>query len=305
MMAGGKKMKSFIDQIINRTNELQSRICVGLDPHLNLLPMGYYSNKNIDNLSKEELSTIILDFNKSIIDKIYNITLAVKLQIAFYEQLEESGIEVLHLTAKYAYNKGIPVILDAKRNDIGSTASAYARAYLEKEYIGAITLNPYLGEDSLKPFLQYKNKAVFALVRTSNNGAGDIQNIKLNNGEYLYNRIGKLINKWGKKYKLNQQFSALGAVVGATYPKELSQLRRQMTDNYFLVPGYGAQGGRAEDIKNAFNDKGLGAIINSSRGIIFAYRNTKKYTESEYALAARKAAIKMKNEINDIIKGGK
>ncbi|MGM0436852.1 MAG: orotidine-5'-phosphate decarboxylase [Bacillota bacterium] len=296
------KLKSFIDNLNDKINETDSRICVGLDPHLDLIPEFIIENakRECDN-SEEAISLAVLNFNKNIIDEVAKYTAIVKPQIAFYEKMGLNGLKTLDKTINYAKEKGLLVLLDAKRNDIGSTAKAYAEAYLKNKNIDAITINPYFGLDGVKPFLNYKNKGAFALVRTSNKSAGDVQDIESKNGKKIYEHVGELVKDWGKDYLGECGYSNLGAVIGATYPKELKKLRSLLPGVFLLIPGYGAQGGGAEDVVYGFDENKAGAIINSSRGIIFAYRNNQKYSEKDFAFAAGEAAKNMKEEVNNAL----
>jgi len=233
-------------------------------------------------------------------------TAVVKPQMAFYEKLGVPGMECLWQTMAYAKTKDLIVLLDGKRNDIGSTAGAYAEAYLENKKIGvdSITINPYLGRDGVLPFLENKEKGAFALLRTSNPSAGDLQDLKLDDGRTVYQAVGDFLQDLGRDYLGECGYSNLAAVVGATYPKELKEIRSQLDSVFFLIPGFGAQGGGAADIKAGFDEDGRGAVVNSSRGINFAYRQEEySYFGAEnYAKAARAAAEKMKKEINDVLK---
>lgn len=296
------KLKLFIDKLFAKIKDSESRICVGLDPHLNLIPDFIFeeAENKVDDSEKAK-ALAVLNFNKKIIDEISKYTAIVKPQIAFYEKMGLAGLKTLDKTIAYAKNKGLLVLLDAKRNDIGSTAQAYSEAYLKNKNIDAITINPYFGFDGIKPFLNYKDKGAFALVRTSNKSAVDVQDIESKDGKKIYEKIGELVKDWGKDYLGKCGYSNLGAVIGATYPKELKDLRSLLPDTFFLIPGYGAQGGGAEDVVHGFDKNGSGAIINSSRGIIFAYRNQKKYSERNFDLAAGQAAKDMKEEINQAL----
>lgn len=295
-------LKYFIDRLIERIEETNSRICVGLDPHLDLIPDHIFQEvEDSGKTEKEMFAAGVWKFNKKIIDKIYDLAVAVKPQIAFYENIGPSGMRSLEKTISYASKKGLIVILDAKRNDIGSTAEAYASAYLDNENIDAITINPYLGFDGIAPFIKRKDKGAFALVRTSNKSAGDIQDLVSDQGRKIYEHVGKMVEKWGEDLTGRNGYSNLGAVIGATYPDELKCLRGLMPGVFFLIPGYGAQGGGAKDIVSGFDKAGLGSIVNSARGIIFAYRKYQKYDIEDFALAARKAASEMKEDINNHI----
>ncbi|MFW5999518.1 MAG: orotidine-5'-phosphate decarboxylase [Halanaerobiaceae bacterium] len=313
-------MKLFIDRLLEMIKKKNSRVCVGLDPHLHLLPPQLVKQAmEIGDFEEMALGMAVSRFNRKIIDSVADVAVAVKPQIAFYEQIGSYGIIALAETVEYAREKGLLVILDAKRNDIGSTAAAYASAYLDEVHldsvdtglksinplvVDAMTINPYLGFDGVDPFLENRSRGAFALVRTSNKSAGQIQDLKLENGKLLYRQVGELVSDWGDDYLGEGGYSNLGAVVGATYPGELALLRKDLPSTFFLIPGYGAQGGSAGDIVAGFDDRGLGAVVNSSRGIIFAYCRepwSGKYGEEQFAEAARSAAVKMKDEINKVL----
>ncbi|MFW6381160.1 MAG: orotidine-5'-phosphate decarboxylase [Bacillota bacterium] len=305
-------MKLFIDRLIDGIKQKQTRVCVGLDPHLDLLPtplLGEIAGvEEYSQASVRGLAAIILEFNRKIIEEVSDVVAVVKPQIAFYEELGPAGMETLFATIDYAQKQGLPVLLDAKKNDIGSTAGAYARAYLEERpdrpAADALTINPYLGGDGVKPFLKYPEKGAFALVRTSNQSAGDIQDLRLADEGCVYERVGLMVKQWGKDCRGRSGYSNLGAVVGATYPRELQQLRRQLPGVFFLIPGYGAQGGGASDVVGGFDENGLGAVVNSSRGISFAARRgplSQDYDERDFARAARTSAIMMRDSINQAL----
>ncbi|MCL2753959.1 MAG: orotidine-5'-phosphate decarboxylase [Defluviitaleaceae bacterium] len=258
---------------------------VGLDPTTEILPNG--------------IST--LDFNKGIIDAVYDIVPAVKPQIAFYEQQGIAGLQAYIETVAYARQKGMIVIGDIKRGDIASTAQAYADAHIGGgEFdVDFATINPYMGGDTMQPWInncKTHDKGLFVLVKTSNKGSADFQNLAMG-GKYLYTIVGENVEKWGAELTGKHGYSAIGAVVGATHPKELADMRKSLPHTFFLVPGYGAQGGTAADIAAAFDKNGIGAIINSSRGIITAYKQ-EKYAGLDFAQAARQAAIDMRDELN-------
>ncbi len=352
-------MKLFIDRLVEKIKEKNSSICVGLDPHPDMLPeflVRKYAAE-FDN-TRKAAARAVLEFNQNLLDSIHEITPAVKPQAAFYELLGLEGIKTLKKTIEYAKQKELLVILDAKRNDIGSTAAAYSRAYLgmeeeqgfragwvseeeqeisisdsNKDFVDSndsaqqqeknveiaeerfyfqneievdcMTINPYLGADGIMPFLHKKSKGAFALLKTSNKSGGDIQDLELTDGSPVYERVAQLITEWGSEHTGKSGYSNLGAVVGATYPRELKKLRSMMPQTYFLIPGFGFQGGEPEDIVYGFNDDGRGAIVNSSRGINFAYQREpwkKDYSAPEYAAAARRAAQKMRDEINKLKK---
>jgi len=253
-------------------------------------------------------------FNREIIDQVYDIVPAIKPQIAMYEQFGAKGIEAYLQTIAYAKSKGLIVIGDIKRGDIASTAEAYStmhigRADIDGESIEIsqsdfITINPYMGYDSVEPYLsdckQY-DKGLFILVKTSNKGSKDIQDLILANQKPLYTRVGGLVSTWGKDFIGEHGYSNIGAVVGATHPSEAVELRKSMPNTFFLVPGYGAQGGSGKDLKDLWA-KNYGAIINNSRGITGAYQLTKyQCGEKDFAKASRQAVLDMKADLEAYI----
>ncbi|MBU0577954.1 orotidine-5'-phosphate decarboxylase [Patescibacteria group bacterium] len=305
-------MIHFADRLINRISELNNPTVVGLDPRLAQIP-DFIKEKAVDEFgeTKEAAAAAILEFNMGIIDAVSDIVPAVKPQIAFYEYYGHEGLKAYEDTVSYAHEKGMLVIGDAKRNDIGSTATAYAAAHIGtidlfgEEVPGinadALTVTPYLGTDGIVPFTkvcQEQGKGIFVLVRTSNPSADEIQGQAL--GDHLMDEhVATLVEGWGRDLIGDSGFSSVGAVIGATYPEEARVLRNLMPNQIFLVPGYGAQGGGAEDVKPCFHNNGTGAIVNSSRGIIFAYEKQGKPGEA-YAEAAREAAENMKKDLGNL-----
>ena len=265
----------------------------------------------------EGVAKAIEEFNKALIDATFDIIPAVKINIAFYEMYGLEGMKVFEETCKYAKEKGMLVMADIKRGDIGSTSKAYSNAFLGRTQIGEkeekiydvdfVTLNPYMGIDSIKPFIEdckKYNKGAFIIVKTSNPSSGDLQDLKLENGEEVYTRVAKLVEEWGEDLRGKYGYSSISAVVGATYPKQLKDLRKTAPHTFFLIPGYGAQGGKAEDIALGFDSNGIGGIVNSSRGLMCAYKSDlwkDKYTEERFAEATRQEAIRMRNELNNAI----
>ncbi len=303
-------MTHFGDQLAYRIKELQNPSVVGLDPRLKDIP-SYIKDEAINKFGKtpEGAAAAILMFNKGLIDAIADIVPAVKPQIAFYEQYGHVGLKAYEDTVAYAHQKGMLVIGDAKRSDIASTAEAYANAHLGTVDVfgesipminaDALTINPYLGSDGITPFTKVckeQGKGVFVLVRTSNESADEIQGMAVGD-ELVDEVVAGLVEGWGRELVGESGYSSVGAVVGATYPEEARELRQRMPNQIFLVPGYGAQGGGAESAKPCFHANGTGAIVNSSRGIIFAYI-ADKMTERAYAEAARAAALRMKDDLN-------
>lgn len=301
-----------INTLIAGIKKKGSPIVVGLDPMLDYIPE-HLKKKAFAEADEtlEGAALAVWEFNKEIIDKTCELIPAVKPQIAMYEQFGIPGLEVFIKTVRYAKSKGLVVIGDIKRGDIGSTSAAYAAAHLgnvkigDHEYPGFdedfVTVNPYLGSDGVKPFLDVcreEKKGVFILVKTSNPSSGEFQD-RLIDGSPLYEWVGKKVAEWGADC-MGEDYSYVGAVVGATYPEVGKVLRKLMPKNYILVPGYGAQGGKGADLVNFFNEDGLGAIVNSSRGIIAAYKNEKyaRFGEENFGDAARAAVEDMAADIN-------
>lgn len=303
-----------IEKLVEKIKTLDAPIVVGLDPTLNFLPK-YLLDKAVNEKGEtlEAAADAIFEFNKKIVDAVYDLIPAVKPQIAMYEQFGIPGLMAYKQTVDYCHEKGLLVIGDAKRGDIGSTSTAYAIGHLGKVKIGSteiapidtdfLTINPYMGSDSVVPFVEEckkNDKGLFILVKTSNPSSGEFQDQKVGK-KAVYELVGKKVDEWGAELVKNG-YSDVGAVVGATYPEMGEVLRRIMPKAYILVPGYGAQGGTAAELKPFFNKDGLGAIVNSSRGIIAAYKQDKyaEYGAEGFAEAARAAVIDMKNDIASI-----
>lgn len=273
---------------------------MGIDPRLDQLP------KELQLIAeKESVAKAFELFGKEIIDAVKDIAVAVKPQIAFYEVLGAPGFEAFQATLLYAKEKGLLTIADAKRGDIGSTAEAYAEAYLSDTAAfpsDAVTVNGYLGNDGISPFLKYcgnNGKGVYILVKTSNPSSGDFQDKILNDNKKLFETVAEKVALWGKDFIGESGYSSVGAVVGATWPEEALKLRTIMPFTPFLIPGYGAQGGTAKDAIISMDKNGLGGIINSSRGIIFAYKQKEyeKYAQKNWQTAVNLAAEKMRLEL--------
>ena len=303
-----------IEKLVERIKKLEAPIVVGLDPTLNFLPK-HLLDKAVNEKGEtlEAAADAIFEFNKKIVDAVYDLIPAVKPQIAMYEQFGIPGLMAYKQTVDYCHEKGLLVIGDAKRGDIGSTSTAYAIGHLGKVKIGSteiapidtdfLTINPYMGSDSVVPFVEEckkNDKGLFILVKTSNPSSGEFQDQKVGK-KAVYELVGKKVDEWGAELVKNG-YSDVGAVVGATYPEMGEVLREIMPKAYILVPGYGAQGGTAAELKPFFNKDGLGAIVNSSRGIIAAYKQDKyaEYGAEGFAEAARAAVIDMKNDIASI-----
>ena len=303
-----------IDRLINKIKETNNPTVIGLDPRYELLPkcvLEKYPN------TLDGVSQAIVEYNKALIDETYDVIPAVKPQIAFYEMFGIPGMKAFEETCKYAKQKGMIVIADIKRGDIGSTAQGYSNAYLGKTKIGEkeesifdvdfVTVNPYMGTDCVKPFIEdckKYGKGIFILVKTSNPSSGELQDVKLENGEEVYVKVAKLVEEWGKDLRGENGYSSIAAVVGATYPKQLKEIREIAPHTYFLIPGYGAQGGKVEDIALGFDKNGLGGIVNASRSLMCAYKSElwkDKFAEKDYAKATRAEALRMKEELGGII----
>lgn len=303
-----------IDKLINKIKETNNPTVIGLDPRYEMLPK-CVTEKYPETL--EGVSKAIIEFNKNLIDSVKDIIPAVKIQIAFYEMYGILGMEAFKETCKYAKENDMLVIADIKRGDIGSTAQGYSNAYLgttlinensESLYdIDFITVNPYMGSDCVKPFIEdcrKYNKGLFILVKTSNPSSGELQNLKLENGKEVYMQVTDLVERWGEDLRGEYGYSSIAAVVGATYPEQLKQIREAAPHTYFLIPGYGAQGGKAEDIALGFDSNGLGGIVNASRSLMCTYKSGKwkdKFSEEEYATATRAEALRMKDELNQAV----
>lgn len=304
-----------IDKLINKIKETNNPTVIGLDPRYEMLPKCVTSKYD---QTLEGVAKAIIEYNKALIDSTCDIIPAIKPQIAFYEMFGIPGMEAFRETCQYAKEKGMIVIADIKRGDIGSTAAGYSNAFLGKTPIGDkqeaiydvdfITVNPYMGTDCVKPFIEdckKYNKGIFILVKTSNPSSGELQDQKLENGEEVYSQVANLVEKWGEELQGENGYSSVAAVVGATYPEQLEQIRKIAPHTYFLIPGYGAQGGKANDIALGFDEKGLGGIVNASRSLMCAYKSDKwkdQFTEENYAQATRAEAIRMKEELNQAIK---
>ncbi len=303
-----------INVLVDKIKKMEAPIVVGLDPMLNYVPTFLQENAiKEQGETLEAAAEAIWQYNKGIVDAIYDIVPAVKPQIAMYEQFGIPGLMAFKKTVDYCKEKGLVVIGDIKRGDIGSTSAAYAVGHIGKVKIGNtsvapfdedfITVNPYLGSDGVNPFVDVckeEKKGLFILVKTSNPSSGEFQDQKID-GRPLYEIVGEHVAKWGEEC-MGDSYSYVGAVVGATYPEMGKVLRKVMPKTYILVPGYGAQGGTAKDLAPYFNEDGLGAIVNSSRGIIAAYKQPayEKYGEEGFADAARAAALDMKQDIASI-----
>lgn len=298
------------DRMIEKIVETQNPTVAGLDPKLSYIPQ-YIRDAAVAEHGKtlEGAAAALLAYNKGLIDALCDIVPAVKPQAAYYEMYGWQGVKALAETIAYAREKGMFVITDGKRNDIGTTMEAYATAHLGTTDVfgetadafgaDALTVNGYLGTDGIKPLLGVcaeKDKGVFVLVKTSNPSSGELQDQKLESGRTVYETMGAFCEAWGEAVMGQYGYSGVGAVVGATYPAQLGEMREKAPHTFFLVPGYGAQGGGADDVAPAFDKNGLGAIINSSRGILCAWQK-ENCDGHDYAQAARREAVRMRDAI--------
>ena len=294
------------DKLIDGIIATQNPTCVGLDTLFDYLPDDMRAGAK----TFEDVAERVLEFNKKLIDTLCDIVPSVKVQIAYYEMYGVAGMQAYYQTLAYAAKKGLVVIADAKRNDIGSTAACYAKAFLGETQVNEqtlkafpsdfVTVNGYLGSDGILPFVEEcekHDKGVFVLVKTSNPSGAEIQNMVLQNGMPMYEYVGGLVEKWGESTIGKYGYSAVGAVVGATHPTEAARLREVLPHTFFLIPGYGAQGGNAEMLKSCFHANGLGGVVNNSRGILCAY----KKQGGTYYEAARVAAIAMQKDLSSVI----
>ena len=303
-----------VQKLVECIRQKNNPTVAGLDARLEYIP-GFIVTQCIERYGEtlEAAAAAMQQFNVSLIDALHDIVPAIKPQAAYYELLGPAGAKVLKHTIDYAHEKGMYVIADIKRNDIGATASAYAEAYLGCTKVGgkelpvydadSCTVNAYLGTDGIEPFLKEcraREKSIYILVKTSNPSSGEFQNRDME-GKPLYVRVAEQFEKWSEGLDTASGYNQVGAVVGATYPEEQKVIRSIIPKAYFLVPGYGAQGATAKDIANAFNDDGLGAIVNSSRGIMCAWKKTGK-DGADYMEAARAEAIRMRDDIVSAIR---
>ena len=296
-----------INKLIANIKKTNAPIVVGLDPMLSYIPEHIKTAAYAEcGETLEGASEAIWQFNKEIVDKTYDLIPAVKPQIAMYEQFGVPGLLAFKKTVDYCKSKGLVVIGDIKRGDIGSTSAAYAVGHIGRVQVGDksylpfdedfVTVNPYLGSDGVNPFIKVceeEKKGLFILVKTSNPSSGEFQD-RLIDGRPLYEFVGEKVAEWGASC-MGEDYSYIGAVVGATYPAMGKVLRKIMPKSYILVPGYGAQGGKGADLVHFFNEDGLGAIVNSSRGIIAAYKQEKyeKFGEKNFGEASRAAVEDM------------
>lgn len=305
-----------MDRLIAAIRKKQNPTVAGLDPKLSYIP-DFIKSASFAQYGETlaGAADAILTFNRGLIDALAPVVPAVKPQCAYYEQYGWQGMRALYETIRYAREKGLYVITDGKRNDIGATMEVYGQAHLGTTTTGgqavpafdgdALTVNPYLGTDGIAPLLpvcKARDRSIFVLVKTSNPSSGELQDRKLEDGQTLYATVGALCETWGEDTRGADGYSRVGAVVGATYPAQLRELRAALPHTFFLVPGYGAQGGGAKDVAPAFDSKGLGAIVNASRSILTAWQKVGA-AQADYAKAAAEEAVRMRGAILEEIGG--
>ena len=303
-----------LDRMIEGIRRTGNPTVAGLDPKLSYIP-AYIREQAFAEHGEtlEGAAAAILTYNKALIDALCDVVPAVKPQAAYYEMYGWPGVKTLAETIAYAKQKGMFVITDGKRNDIGTTMEAYATAHLGKTAVGsqmltafggdALTVNGYLGSDGIRPLLgvcREQDAGIFVLVKTSNPSSGELQDREID-GKSVYRTMGDKCEAWGEELPGKYGYSGVGAVVGATYPEQLSELRAALPHTYFLVPGHGAQGGGAKDVAGAFDKDGLGAIVNSSRGILCAWQKEENCAPEDFAGAARREALRMKADITSVL----
>ncbi len=314
-------MRNFADALVRKIAALDNPTVMGLDPKLEYIPQFLIDeavNEYPDDAAKATAHAIWL-FNKALIDAVYDIIPAIKPQLAYYELYGIEALKVLNKTIQYAQNKGMLVIADCKRNDIGATSNAYAEGILGSTEIidgtkvsmmnaDCATVNGYLGIDGIKPFLDVcgrDGKGIFILVRTSNPSAGDLQDLELGDGRKVYEAMASLVNTWGEDLIGEEGFSSVGAVVGATWPEQAVEARKLMPHNLILVPGYGAQGAGPDAAVASFTADGKGSIVNASRSLMCAWKKREDLDPSDFAKATRDEAIDMRTKLNNALKDRK
>ena len=314
-------MKNFADDLARKIAELNNPTVMGLDPRLEYIPEDIRQKWLKDLAPDTELAAAcaIYEFNTALIDAVCDIVPAIKPQFAYYEMYGVAGIDTLKKTIAYAKNKGMLVIADAKRNDIGSTATAYAEGIIGETELDdgsrkhmfnadAVTVNGYLGIDGIKPFLDVcarDGKGIFTLVHTSNPSAVDFQDMVLEDGRKVYELMADCVNEWGKELIGEEGFSSVGAVLGATVPEQAVAARKRMPNTFMLVPGYGAQGAGPDAAVASFTKDGKGAIVNASRSLMCAWKKREDLAPSDFARATRYEALDMKAKLNAALKDRK
>ena len=290
-----------IDSLIGRIRETGSPIALGLDTRLEYIPDDFIGKDK----KREEIQTAIAEFNEKLMEELKDIVPCVKIQAACYERHGEPGIAAMSRTISAAKRMGYIVIVDGKRGDIGATVAEYSKAYLAEDApfpADFLTVNPYMGSDSIEPFFddcKESGAGIFVLVKTSNISSGEFQDLTISDGRPLYEHVADRVSGWGRGLMGEQGYSSVGAVVGATYPGQGVSLRKQMPGTFFLVPGYGAQGAGADDVVGCFDSEGGGAVVAASRSLLCAY---KKEGSSDFAGAARREALRMKGDIESALR---
>ncbi len=293
---------NFADRLLDAIESKGSPAVVGLDPRYENLPAALRRASPGD---REAAAAALSEFSRRVVDVVAPLVPCVKINLAFYEAFGWQGYRAFEETAAHARERGLIVIADAKRGDIGPTAEAYAQSVFGVAQADAVTLSPYLGADSLSPFFSWlpKGRGCFLLVKTSNPGGKDLQDQAMPTGA-VYDAVARLVTAWGEPHIGARGWSSVGAVVGATYPEQAAALREAMPKTPFLLPGYGAQGGKAESLRRAFGARGEGAIVNSSRGIIFAHAEPAYATdcgEERWEEAVRKATVAMREDLARVL----
>lgn len=297
----GRKVESFGDRLTDAVRRKRNGVCVGIDPHWKHMPPSIKEAASTDPI---QIGRSISSFCQDVLDVVAPLVPVVKPQAAFFERWGLPGMVALDETLKKARSKDLLIILDGKRNDIGSTAEAYAEGYMgtapENPWgADSLTVSPYLGEDSLTPFVSHAQQTgtgIFVLVKTSNPGSGFLQDLKVEGGT-ISQRVAGWVEQQSVRTRIDGPYGSVGAVVGATYPEELANFRHWMAHAWILVPGYGAQGGSAADVRGAFDPQGLGAIVNSSRGLLFAYANPAYQKLDRWQQATEQAVVDMIEEL--------
>ena len=306
--------QNMMDNLIKKIKEKNSPIVMGIDPRYEIIPDIIKLQYPKDMTGFAESSVV---FAKKLIDATYDIIPAIKPQLAYFEMMGPNELDAFQEIIDYAKSKDLIIIADAKRGDIGTTSQGYANTFLgettlndykEKIYdVDFVTVNPYMGTDCVNPFIEDSKKygkGVFVLVKTSNKSSGELQDLKLENGNKVYEQVATLVEKWGKDLIGEYGYSSISAVVGATYPEQLKEIRKLAPHTFFLIPGYGAQGGKAEDIALGFDENGIGGIVNASRSLMCAYKSDRwkdTYTEKQFAEATRAEALRMIEELMNAI----
>ena len=304
---------NIMEKLAQRIRELKNPTVAGLDTRIEYLPESFVKEILPEGIrSFEDAAEAVYQYNVRLVDALHDIVPAVKVQVAYYEMYGAAGMVAFEKTMAYAHDKGMIVMADVKRNDIGATAACYANAYVGTTQMpyGAVrpfasdiaTINPYLGADGVLPFVQAceaNGTGVFALVKTSNPSSGQLQDLRYEDGRTLYEAVADLVEAWGESTRGESGYSAVGAVVGATYPQQGASLRARMPHTFFLVPGYGAQGATGKDIAGCFDKNGSGAIVNASRSILCAW---KKREGMAFDAAAREEALRMRADLCDCLK---